>query len=186
MTARARLSERLGRKIPIDALLVAAVVPALQQFPVANAAVDGDDLLTRDFFDIGVAVGSPDGLLVPIVRDAQSLDLGTLVDVVADLTSRAKDRKILQDEMGDQTFTISNLGGLRGWHATQVIPAGTTGIVSFGRAIDRPIVRDGSIVSAPVMAISGTFDHRAMDGVEAMGVVNAIVDVIEEPALLLL
>jgi len=186
MTARARLSERLGTKLPMDALLVAAVVPALQLFPVANAAVDGDDLLTRNFFDIGVAVGSPDGLLVPIVRDAHQRDLADLVEVVSDLTARAKDRKIRPDEMGDQTFTISNLGGLRGWHATQVIPAGTTGIVSFGRAFDRPIVRDGVVAAAPVMAISGTFDHRAMDGVEAMGVVNAIVDVIEEPALLLL
>lgn len=186
MTARARLSERLGTKIPMDALLVAAVVPALQLFPVANAAVDGDDLLTRNFFDIGVAVGSPDGLLVPIVRDAHQRDLAGLVEVVSDLTARAKDRKIRPDEMGDQTFTISNLGGLRGWHATQVIPAGTTGIVSFGRAFDRPIVRDGVVAAAPVMAISGTFDHRAMDGVEAMGVVNAIVDIIEEPALLLL
>lgn len=186
MAARTRLSERLGAKIPMDALLVAAVVPALQQFPVANAAVDGNDLLMRDFFDVGVAVGSPDGLLVPIVRDAHHRDLAELVEVVSDLTDRAKDRKIKPDEMGDQTFTISNLGGLRGWHATQVIPAGTTGIVSFGRAFDRPTVSDGIVVAAPVMAISGTFDHRAMDGVEAMGVVNSIVDIIEEPALLLL
>lgn len=186
MTARARLSERLETKIPMDALLVAAVVPALQLFSVANAAVDGDELLMRNFFDIGVAVGSPDGLLVPIVRDADQRDLAALVEVVSDLTARARDRKIRPDEMGDQTFTISNLGGLRGWHATQVIPAGTTGIVSFGRAFDRPIVRDAVVTAAPVMAISGTFDHRAMDGVEAMGVMNAIVDVIEEPALLLL
>jgi pyruvate/2-oxoglutarate dehydrogenase complex dihydrolipoamide acyltransferase (E2) component len=186
MAARTRLSERLGKKIPMDALLVAAVVPALQQFPVGNASVEGDDLLVREFYDIGVAVGSPDGLLVPIVRDADRLSLAELAEVVADLTSRAQDRKVRPDEMGDQTFTISNLGGLRGWHATQVIPAGTTAIVSFGRAIDRPAVRDGALVSTPVMAVSGTFDHRAMDGVEAMGVMNAIVDVIEEPALLLL
>jgi pyruvate dehydrogenase E2 component (dihydrolipoamide acetyltransferase) len=185
IAARTRLSERLGKKIPMDALLVAVVIPALRQFPVANAAMDGDDLLVKDFYDIGVAVGSPDGLLVPIVRDADRLSLTDLTDVVGDLTGRAKERKVRPDEMGDQTFTISNLGGLRGWHATQVIPAGTTGIVSFGRAFDRPVARDGSIVSSPVMALSGTFDHRAMDGVEAMGVVNAIVDVIEEPALLL-
>lgn len=185
IAARARLSERLGKKISMDALLVAVIIPALRQFPVANAAVDGDDLLVKEFYDIGVAVGSPDGLLVPIVRDADRLALTDLVDVVGDITGRAKERKVRPDEMGDQTFTISNLGGLRGWHATQVIPAGTTGIVSFGRAFDRPVVRDGAIVSSPVMALSGTFDHRAMDGVEAMGVLNAIVDVIEEPALLL-
>lgn len=111
--------------------------------------------------------------------------MAELAEVVADLTSRAKDRRVRPDEMGDQTFTISNLGGLRGWQA-QVIPAGTTAIVSFGRAFDRPAVRDGALVSTPVMAVSGTFDHRAMGGVEAMGVMNAIVEVIEEPALLLL
>jgi pyruvate/2-oxoglutarate dehydrogenase complex dihydrolipoamide acyltransferase (E2) component len=76
--------------------------------------------------------------------------------------------------------------GLRGRHATQVLPAGTTGIVSFGRAVEQPVVRDGEIVVAPIMPISGTFDHRAMDGIEVMGVLNAIVEVIEEPALMLL
>lgn len=186
ISGRAMLSERLGIKLPIDAMLVAAVIPALRQFPVANAELVGADLIVKHYFDIGVAVGSADGLLVPIVRDADEMSMAELAGAVLDLTERAKDRKVLPNEMGDQTFTISNLGGLRGRHATQVIPAGTTGIVSFGRAMDQPVVRDGEIVAAPIMAISGSFDHRAMDGVEAMGVLNAIVEVIEEPALMLL
>jgi len=185
ISARKSLSERLGTKVPIDALLVAMVIPALQQFPIANAEVDGDDLVVKHYCDVGIAVGSPDGLLVPILRDADRLGLAELVEKVADLTSRAKERNVAPEEMGDQTFTISNLGGLRGRHATQVIPARTTAIVSFGRAVEQPVVRNGEIVVAPVMAVSGTFDHRAMDGVEAMGVMNAIVDVIQEPALLL-
>jgi len=185
MSARQRISERLGVKVPIDALLVAMVIPALKQFPVANAEVDGDDLVVKHYCDVGIAVGSPDGLLVPIVRGADRLDLAELVEKVADLIFRAKERKVAPEEMGDQTFTISNLGGLRGRHATQVIPAGTTAIVSFGRAVEQPVVRNREIVVAPIIAISGTFDHRAMDGVEAMGLMNAIVDVIEEPALLL-
>ena len=186
ISGRAMLSERLGIKMPIDALLVAAVIPALRQFPVANAEIVGDDLVVKHYFDIGVAVGSDEGLLVPIVRDADEMSIAELAAAVMDLTNRAQDRKVLPDEMGNQTFTISNLGGLRGRHATQVIPAGTTGIVSFGRAMEKPVVRDGEIVAAPVMAISGTFDHRAMDGVEVMGVLNAIVEVVEEPALMLL
>ena len=185
ISMRRSLSERLGVKIPVDALLAAMVVPALRQFPVVNAEIDGTDLVVKHYCDLGIAVGSPDGLLVPIVRDADRLDLAGLIDRVIDLTARAKVRKVAPDEMGDQTFTISNLGGLRGRHATQVIPAGTTGIVSFGRAVEQPVARNGEIVIAPVMAVSGTFDHRAMDGVEAMGVLNAIVDLIEEPALLL-
>lgn len=179
------LAERLGRKVPMDALLVAMLIPALRQFPVANAQIDGDELLIKQFYDIGIAVGSADGLLVPVVRDADKLSLSELVDAVGDLAGRAKERKVSPDEMGEQTFTISNLGGLRGRHATQVIPAGTTGIVSIGRSRPEAVVRNGEIVAAPVMPISGTFDHRAMDGVEVMGVLNAFVDIIEEPALLL-
>ncbi len=186
LAARKALGERLGRKVPLDAMFAAAVIPALRQFPVANATIDGDDIVVHNYYDIGIAVGSADGLLVPIVRDVDRLPLAELMDRVDDITARAKDRKVLPDEMGDQTFTISNLGGLRGQHATQVIPAGTTGIISLGRAREQAVVRDGVIVAAPMMAISGTFDHRAMDGVEAMGVMNAIVDVIEEPALLLI
>jgi len=179
------LAERLGKKVPMDALLTAMIIPALRQFPEANAQIDGDDLLIKQFYDIGIAVGSADGLLVPVVRDAEQLALPELVDVVADLAARAKERKVRPEEMGEQTFTISNLGGLRGRHATQVIPAGTTGIVSIGRSRPEAVVRNGEIVAAPIMPISGTFDHRAMDGVEVMGVLNAFVDIIEEPTLLL-
>lgn len=186
ISGRGMLSEHLGIKLPVDALLVAAVIPALRQFPVANAEIVGDELVIKHFFDIGVAIGSDEGLLVPIVRDADEMSVVELAAAVMDLTTRARERKVLPDEMGNQTFTISNLGGLRGRHATQVLPAGTTGIVSFGRAVEQPVVRDGEIVVAPIMPISGTFDHRAMDGIEVMGVLNAIVEVIEEPALMLL
>jgi pyruvate dehydrogenase E2 component (dihydrolipoamide acetyltransferase) len=185
LSMRKPLSERLGKKVPMDALLTAMIIPALRRFPEANAELDGDDLLLKQYYDIGIAVGSADGLLVPVVRDADRLSLPELVDVVADLAGRAKERKVKPQEMGEQTFTISNLGGLRGRHATQVIPAGTTGIVSIGRSRPEAVVRNGEIVAAPVMPISGTFDHRAMDGVEVMGVLNAFVDIIEEPTLLL-
>jgi pyruvate dehydrogenase E2 component (dihydrolipoamide acetyltransferase) len=179
------LAERLGKKVPMDALLTAMIIPALRQFPEANAELDGGDLVIKQYYDIGIAVGSADGLLVPVIRDADQLSLPELVDAIADLAGRAKERKVAPDEMGEQTFTISNLGGLRGRHATQVIPAGTTGIVSIGRSRPEAVVRDGEIVAAPIMPISGTFDHRAMDGVEVMGVLNAFVDIIEEPTLLL-
>jgi pyruvate dehydrogenase E2 component (dihydrolipoamide acetyltransferase) len=186
LEVRRTLSEAIGKTVPVDALLVAIVVPALKRYPRINATIDGGEIVLHHYCDVGVAVGSEDGLLVPIVRNADRISIGDLVDVVTDLTTRAKDRKLTPEEMGDQTFTVSNLGSLRGWHATQVIPAGTTGIVSFGRAMDRPVVRDGALASGPVMAVSGTFDHRAVDGLDTMGFLNAIVDAIEEPALLLL
>lgn len=183
---RRALTDRLGTKVPIDALLVAVVAPALRQFPEMNAAIDGGELVVHHYVDMGIAVGSDDGLVVPIVRDADRSSMGDLVAVVTDLIARGRERKLRPDEMGDQTFTISNLGALRGWHATQVIPAGTTGILSFGRAMPRPVVRNGRIEAAPIMAISATHDHRAHDGAYHLQFLNAIIENIEEPSLMLL
>jgi pyruvate dehydrogenase E2 component (dihydrolipoamide acetyltransferase) len=186
LAVRKAAGERLGRKVPFDALIVAAAVPALKQFPEMNAAVDGDELVIKHRYDIGFAVGSEDGLLVPVVRNADRLTLAELIDTVADLAERARVRKLAPDELGDQTFTISNLGPVGGDHATQIIPAGTVAIASFGRIREQPVVRDGAIAVASVMAVSGSFDHRAVDGAPAMRFLHAIIDAIEEPALLLL
>jgi pyruvate dehydrogenase E2 component (dihydrolipoamide acetyltransferase) len=186
LAMRRALTARLDVKVPLDALLIAIVAPALLRFPEMNAAIEGDELVLPSYVDMGIAVGSDDGLVVPVVRDATHLSLRELIATVTDLTSRGRDRKLRPDEMGDQTFTISNLGALRGWHATQVIPAGTTGILSFGRAMERPVVRNGAIEVASIMAISGTHDHRAHDGAYHMQFLNAVIAAIEEPALLLL
>ncbi len=185
LATRRAVAERLGKPVPVDALLVAAVIPALKAFPATNALIDGDDIVHREYYDIGVAVGTEEGLLVPIVRDADSLGLADLVDIVTDLVTRARNRSLRPDEMGDQTFTISNLGALRGQYATQVIPAGTTGILSVGKAQEQAIVRNGSIVVAPVMGLSATFDHRAVDGLEGMGFLRNVADTLEEMSLLL-
>jgi len=186
LAARRALSERIDRKVPFDALLAAAVVPALKRFPEVNATVDGTDLIIHHHYDIGVAVGTDDGLIVPVVRNADRYSLAELIDKVADLGSRAAERKLTPDEIGNQTFTVSNIGPVGADHATQIIPAGTTAIASFGRIRETPVARDGEVVIAPVMAVAGTFDHRAVDGVPAMRFLHAIIDAIEEPALLLL
>lgn len=186
LTARKALGARLDRKVPLEALLIAAAVPALRAYPELNASVDGDDLVVHGHFDIGFAVGTEGGLIVPVVRNADRYSMADLIDVVADLTARGRDRKLTPGELGDQTFTISNLGPVGGDHATQIIPAGTTAIASFGRIREAPVVRDGAIVVAQVMAVSATFDHRAVDGAPGMRFLHAIIDAIEEPALLLL
>ncbi len=186
LTARKALGTRLDRKVPFDALLIAAALPALRQFPEMNATVDGDDLIVHGRYDIGFAVGTAEGLIVPVIRNADRLGMAELIDVVADLAARGRERKLTPTELGDQTFTISNLGPVGGDHATQIIPAGTTAIASFGRIRETPVVRDGAIAVASVMAISGTFDHRAVDGAPGMQFIHTIIDAIEEPALLLL
>jgi pyruvate dehydrogenase E2 component (dihydrolipoamide acetyltransferase) len=186
LTARKALGARLDRKVPLEALLIAAAIPALRQFPELNASVDGDDLIVHGRYDIGFAVGTEGGLIVPVIRNADRYSMAALIDVVADLTARGRERKLTPAELGDQTFTISNLGPVGGDHATQIIPAGTTAIASFGRIREMPVVRDGAIVVAQVMAVSGTFDHRAVDGAPGMRFLHAVIDAIEEPALLLL
>ncbi len=185
LATRRAVADRLGKPVPIDALLVAAVIPALKSFPTANAVIDGDDIVYREYYDVGIAVGTEEGLLVPIVRNADTLLLADLVDTVTDLVARARSRSLGPEEMGDQTFTISNLGALRGQYATQVIPAGTTGILSVGRAREQAVVKNGAIVAAPVMGVSATFDHRAVDGLEGMGFLRNVADTLEEMGLLL-
>lgn len=186
LAARKALSNRLERKVPFEVFLIAASLPALRQFPEMNATVDGDDLIVHGHYDIGFAVGSDGGLIVPVVRHADRYTMADLIDKVADLATRAQDRKLAPDELGDQTFTVSNLGPVGGDHATQIIPGGTTAIASFGRIRETPVARDGAVVIAPIMAVSGTFDHRAVDGAPGMRFVHTIIDAIEEPALLLL
>ncbi len=186
LAARRALGERINRKVPFDALIIAAVIPALKQFPEMNATVDEADLVVHHRYDIGVAVGTEGGLMVPVVRDADRYSLADLIDVVADLAARALERKLTPDEMGGQTFTISNIGPVGADHATQIIPAGTTAIASFGRIRETAVVRNGQLAVGSMMAISGTFDHRAVDGVPAMRFLRTVVAAIEEPALMLL
>lgn len=186
LAARRALGERINRKVPFDALIIAAVIPALKRFPEMNATVDGADLVIHHRYDIGIAVGAEGGLMVPVVRNADRYGLAELTDVVADLAARALERKLTPDEMGGQTFTISNIGPVGADHATQIIPAGTTAIASFGRIRETAVVRNGQLAVGSMMAVSGTFDHRAVDGVPAMRFLRTVVDAIEEPALMLL
>jgi len=184
LAARKALSERFERKVPVDALLIAASVPALRGFPEMNATFDSEELVLHRRYDVGFAVGTEDGLLVPVVRDADHLSLQELVDAVGSLSERALSRKLLPEEQGQQTFTVSNVGPVGADHGTQILPQGTTAIASFGRARRQPVARGDEIAIAPVMAVSGTFDHRAVDGAPGMRFLHAIIDCIEEPALL--
>lgn len=187
LEARQRFQERLGQPVPYEAMFVAASVPALARFPEMNAELAGDELILNTRRDVGFAVATDEGLVVPVIRDADKLELGGLVNAVSDLIERARDRRLRPGEMGDQTFTISNIGPAGADHVTQILPAGTTAIVSFGRVREQAIVtRDGAISAAPMMAISGTWDHRVVDGAPAMQFLHSIIEIVEEPALLLL
>ncbi len=182
---RAALSERHDTRIPIEALVVRAVLPALHAFPEFNATLDGDDLLVHGSHDVGIAVDTPDGLLVAVIRDADSMGVLELATEVGRLGKGARERKLTPDELTGQTFTVSNIGAVGGGHGTPIVPPGTTAILSIGRAKSKPIVDDGDLVIAPVMPLSLSYDHRVIDGGLGRRFMALLMENLEEPALFL-
>ena len=164
LEARVALSGVPGSPIALEVLLVRAVVRTLQVHPEFNATLSGEELTMHHRYDIGLAVDTPDGLLVPVVEGSASMrveDLASRIDVLA---QAARDRSLQPAQLQGATFTVSNIGALGGGHGSPIIPLGTTAIVSFGRASDTPVVRDGNVQIAPVMPISLSYDHRVIDG----------------------
>jgi pyruvate dehydrogenase E2 component (dihydrolipoamide acetyltransferase) len=153
-----------GRAVPLEALLVRAALPALAAHPEFNATLEDEELVLHRRYDIGVAVDTPGGLVVPVLRAADQLDLAGLGAAIEDLSTRARTRKLEPTELAGGTFTVSNIGALGGGHGTPIIPTGTTAIVSFGRATDTATVVEGVVAIAPIMPVSLSYDHRVIDG----------------------
>jgi pyruvate dehydrogenase E2 component (dihydrolipoamide acetyltransferase) len=185
LSARRALSERHGLPLPLDALAVAAVIPALRAFPEFNATLDGDELIVHGSLDVGIAVDTPDGLLVAVIRDAGSLRVLELAAEVRRLGQGAKERKLSPAELGGQTFTVSNIGAVGGGLGTPIVPSGTTGILSVGRAADTPVARNGVVEIAQVMPLSLSYDHRVIDGGAGRRFMAMVIENLEEPALFL-
>ena len=185
LEVRAALSERHDTKIPIEALVVRAVLPALDTFPEFNATIDGDDLVMHGARDVGIAVDTPDGLIVAVIGDAGSMSVLDLATEVRRLGEGARERSLTPEELTGQTFTISNIGAVGGGHGTPIVPPGTTAILSVGRAQAKPIVYDGDLAIAPVMPLSLSYDHRAIDGGQGRRFMALLMENLEEPALFL-
>ncbi|MDP9144258.1 MAG: 2-oxo acid dehydrogenase subunit E2 [Actinomycetota bacterium] len=182
---RSALGARHDTKIPMEALVIKAVVPALQAFPEFNATIDGDDLVIHGSHHIGIAVDTPDGLLVAVIRDAGArgvLDVGAEIRRLGD---GAKTRSLGPDELTGQTFTVSNIGAVGGGHGTPIVPYGTTAILSVGRAKEKVIVTDGELAIAPLLPLSLSYDHRVVDGAQGRRFMALVIENLEEPALFL-
>ena len=162
--ARAAVATETGSRVPLDALLVARLVPVLRDHPVMNARLDGDEVEYFEHYDIGVAVDRPDGLMVPVVRGADALSLPELSTEVTRLATAARDRTVQPHELAGATTTVNNVGSLGMLAGTPMLPVGTSMIAAFGLA--RPVVRliDGVPTEVPTMTVSATFDHRIIDG----------------------
>jgi pyruvate dehydrogenase E2 component (dihydrolipoamide acetyltransferase) len=185
LEVREALSDRHGVRIPIEALVVKAVLPALAAHPEFNATVDGDDLVLHGSYDIGIAVDTPEGLMVAVIKDAASKGVLELSSEVRRLGEGARERKLAPDELLGQTFTVSNIGAVGGGHGTPIVPPGTTAILSVGRARSKPTVHGDDIVIAPVMPLSLSYDHRVIDGALGRRFMALLMENLEEPALFL-
>jgi pyruvate dehydrogenase E2 component (dihydrolipoamide acetyltransferase) len=185
LEVRRALGDRHGMKIPMEALVVKAVVPALDEFPEFNSTLDGDELVFHASKNIGIAVDTPDGLLVAVVRDAGDRSVMELAGEVRRLGEGARDRKLTPDELSGQTFTVSNIGAVGGGHGTPIVPYGTVAILSVGAARLRPVVREEDLAVAPVMPLSLSYDHRVIDGAVGRRFMALVLENLEEPALFL-
>ncbi|HEX6676587.1 MAG TPA: dihydrolipoamide acetyltransferase family protein [Actinomycetes bacterium] len=185
LAARKALGARHGVPVPIDALVVAAVIPALRAHPELNSSLDGDTLVLHARQDIGIAVDTPDGLVVAVVADAGSKDLLQLAGEVQRLGAGARARTLSPAELSGQTFTVSNIGALGGGWGTPLVPKGTVAILSVGRVAPRPVVRDSRVEAAPVMQLSLSYDHRVVDGGAGRRFLATVIEYLTEPVLFL-
>lgn len=185
LEVRDALGRRHETKIPIEALVVKAALPALDAFPEFNATVDGDELIMHRNHDIGIAVDTAEGLMVAVVDDAGGMGVLDLAAEIRRLGEGARSRTLTPDELTGQTFTITNIGAVGGGHGTPIVPPGTTAILSVGRARRKPLVYGDDIVIAPVMPISMSYDHRVIDGAMGRRFISLVIENLGEPALFL-
>jgi len=178
--------KKYGIKLGFMSFFIKAAVEALKQFPVVNASIDGADVIYHNYFDIGVAVNTPRGLVVPIVRDADALSFAELEQAVADYAARARDGKLAMEELTGGTFTITNGGVFGSMLSTPILNPPQSAILGMHKIAERPVVEDGAIVARPMMYLALSYDHRLIDGHEAVRFLVTIKEVLEDPARLLL
>ena len=178
--------EKHGVKLGFMSFFVAAAVEALRAFPSVNASIDGDDIVYHSFQDIGVAVSTERGLVVPIIRNAENLDLAEIEKSIIDYSGKARDGKLDLQDMQGGTFTISNGGIFGSLLSTPILNAPQTAILGMHKIQDRAVVIDGEILVRPMMYLAKSYDHRLIDGKEAVGFLVNIKEALESPERLLL
>ncbi len=175
-----------GVKLGFMSFFVKAAVAALKKYPIINASVDGTDIVYHGYFDIGIAVGSPRGLVVPILRDADQLSIAEIEKKIAEFGAKAKDSKLTLDDLSGGTFSISNGGIFGSMLSTPIINPPQSAILGIHATKERPVVENGQIVIRPINYLALSYDHRIIDGREAVLGLVAMKEALEDPARLLL
>jgi len=190
MALRKKYNEKFqakhGVKLGFMSFFIRAAVEALKAFPQINAEIDGEDVIFKHYYDIGVAVSGSRGLVVPVVRNADKLGLADLEKTVGDYGGRARNDKLTLSELQGGTFTITNGGIFGSMLSTPILNPPQTGILGMHNIVERPVARDGQVVIRPIMFVALTYDHRLVDGREAVQFLVRIKECIEDPERLLL
>lgn len=183
---KVEFEERFGVRLGFMSFFVKAAVEALKKFPIVNASVDGDDILYRGYFDIGVAVGSKRGLVVPILREVDRMTFAEVERKIRDFGERARDGKLTIDELTGGTFTISNGGVYGSLISTPIINPPQSAILGMHKIQPRPVAENDEVVIRPMMYLAVSYDHRIIDGREAVQFLDTIRRTLEDPARMLL
>ena len=181
-------AEKKGSKLTYLPFIVKALVAACREFPIMNATLDeaSQEIVLRKFYNIGIATDTDNGLIVPVIEDADRKNLFKIADSIRDLAVRGRDGKLAANELKGSTITISNIGSAGGMFFTPVINFPEVAILGTGRISEKAIVRNGEIVAAPVMALSLSFDHRLIDGATAQNFMNYIKTLLGQPELFIM
>jgi 2-oxoglutarate dehydrogenase E2 component (dihydrolipoamide succinyltransferase) len=181
-----RFEKEHGVKLGFMGFFVKAVVHALKKFPLVNASIDGNDIVYHGYYDIGIAVGSPRGLVVPILRDADQLSIADIEKRIADFGRRAQEAKLTVEELTGGTYTISNGGVFGSMLSTPIINPPQSAILGVHATRERAVVENGQVVVRPINYLAQSYDHRIIDGREAVLSLVAIKEALEDPARMLL
>jgi 2-oxoglutarate dehydrogenase E2 component (dihydrolipoamide succinyltransferase) len=178
--------ERHGIKLGLMSFFVRAVTMALQRFPAINASIDSGDIVYHDFFDIGVAVSSPRGLVVPVLRNTDQTSLADIERQIRDYAARAQTGKLELEELSGGTFSITNGGVFGSMLSTPIINPPQSAILGMHNIVSRPVAENNEVVIRPIMYLALSYDHRIIDGREAVSFLVNVKEMLEDPARILL
>jgi 2-oxoglutarate dehydrogenase E2 component (dihydrolipoamide succinyltransferase) len=178
--------EKHGVGLGFMSFFTKAVCAALKQYPAVNAMIDGNEVVYHNYADVGVAVSTPRGLVVPVIRNAESMGMAQIESKIIELATRARDGKITIEEMQNGTFTITNGGIFGSMLSTPILNAPQSAILGMHNIVERPVAINGQVVIRPIMYLALSYDHRIIDGRESVSFLKAVKEMIEDPSRLLL
>jgi 2-oxoglutarate dehydrogenase E2 component (dihydrolipoamide succinyltransferase) len=181
-----KFKEKYGVGLGFMSFFTKAVCIALKEWPAVNAQIKGEEIAYHDFCDVSVAVSTPKGLVVPVIRNAESMSFDQIESEIGRLAARGRDGKLSIDEMTGGTFTITNGGVFGSMLSTPIINAPQSAILGMHNIVERPVVKDGQIVIRPIMYLALSYDHRIVDGRESVSFLVRVKELLEDPGRLIL